>query len=101
MLLEMDSLCFLSLTLPSVAGVLQAVQNVVQVLGPALQQSGTEPWDQRAIDQLLCKVDGSEQKDHLGANAILGLSMACARAGAAAKVRKHFVTIHSCPESRN
>jgi enolase len=47
--------------------------------------------DQKKIDELLNSLDGTENKANLGANAILGVSMACARAGAAAAV-SHFQT---------
>lgn len=44
--------------------------------------------DQKKIDELLNSLDGTKNKAKLGANAILGVSMACARAGAAASVSK-------------
>jgi enolase len=61
-------------------GVLQAVKNVEQVLGPEL--AGMDPFDQALIDRTLCVLDGTAQKENLGANAILGVSLACARAAA-------------------
>lgn len=66
-------------------GVRQAVANVNQMLGPAL--TGHDPSDQRAIDTLLRELDGSPNKGGLGANAILGCSLACARAAALAAGR--------------
>lgn len=67
-------------------GVLQAVANVNEVLGPALVKSGLDVATQlRAIDQAMVDLDGTPNKARLGANAILGVSMACARAGAAAR----------------
>ena len=61
-------------------GVLAAVKNVETVLGPAIQ--GMDALDQAAVDKVLCDADGTNNKGKLGANAILGLSMAVARAGA-------------------
>ncbi|MGH7265740.1 MAG: phosphopyruvate hydratase [Candidatus Rokuibacteriota bacterium] len=61
-------------------GVLQAVKNVEQVLGPEL--AGMDPFDQALVDRTLCLLDGTAQKENLGANAILGVSLACARAAA-------------------
>lgn len=67
-------------------GVLQAVQNIRTVLGPKLiEQKFDVASQQRAVDDFLCKIDGSKDKSRLGANAILGISMAVARAGAAAR----------------
>ncbi len=63
------------------AGVQQAVRNVNEVIGPALiDMPATE---QRAVDQTLIELDGTENKGKLGANAILGTSLATARAAAA------------------
>ena len=63
-------------------GVLRAVENVNAVIAPAL--IGESAFDQRALDQMLINMDGSPNKSHLGANAILSVSMAAARAAAAA-----------------
>lgn len=61
-------------------GVKQAVQNVNEILaGVVLSQCALE---QRHIDDLLCEADGTENKEKLGANAVLGVSMAVARAAA-------------------
>jgi enolase len=62
-------------------GVRRAIDNVVQAIAPALQ--GREAADQQAIDARLCELDGTENKTYLGANALLGVSMAVARAAAA------------------
>lgn len=68
-------------------GVLTAITNVEQVLGPALVESELRvDTQQKEIDALLNKLDGTKNKSKLGANAILGVSMACARAGAAHSV---------------
>ena len=62
-------------------GVQKAVRHVNEVLGPAVE--GLDPTDQRMIDQTLNDRDGTPSKRNLGANAILGVSMATARAAAA------------------
>jgi enolase len=61
-------------------GVRQAVKNVEQVIAPELK--GYDALDQALVDQVLCQLDGTPQKETLGANAILGVSLACARAAA-------------------
>jgi enolase len=61
-------------------GVLRAVENVISVIGPAVV--GEEVLDQRAIDALLLDLDGSAGKSNLGANALLGVSLAAAHASA-------------------
>lgn len=67
-------------------GVLKAVHNVDRILGPAVVKSGLDPArDLRKIDQLMIDLDGTPDKSKLGANAILAISMAAARAGAAAQ----------------
>jgi len=59
-------------------GVLQAVENVETVLAPEL--TGMDAGNQRLIDQTMIALDGTPNKSRLGANAILAVSMACARA---------------------
>jgi enolase len=61
-------------------GVLQAVKNVNEKLGPAIV--GLSALDQAAVDHRLLELDGSSNKGKVGANAILAVSMATARAGA-------------------
>ena len=61
-------------------GVLQAVNNVNTVLNDELR--GMFVDEQRAIDQKMIELDGTENKSRLGANAILGVSLACAKAAA-------------------
>ena len=61
-------------------GVLQAVENVKTIIAPALLDQ--DALDQVEIDTLLLELDGTENKGKLGANAILGVSMAVARAAA-------------------
>ncbi len=62
-------------------GVLGAVANVTDTIAPALY--GLDAADQAGIDALLCDLDGTPNKGSLGANAILGVSLACAHAAAA------------------
>jgi enolase len=61
-------------------GVFKAVANVNKIIAPRLK--GKSPHAQREIDNLMCKLDGTEIKSKLGANAILGVSMAVCRAAA-------------------
>ncbi len=61
-------------------GVLKAVENVNEVIAPAI--IGFDVTDQVGIDKTLIELDGTENKGKLGANAILGVSMAVARAAA-------------------
>jgi enolase len=61
-------------------GVLTAVRAVTDVVGPALE--GNEALDQREVDRLLLQLDGTENRSGLGANAILGVSLATAKAAA-------------------
>jgi enolase len=61
-------------------GVLAAARNVIEVIGPALE--GRDGLDQREVDRLLIELDGTADRSGLGANAILGVSMATAKAAA-------------------
>jgi enolase len=61
-------------------GVQRAVRNVTESILPAVR--GMDVTDQTSLDQKLCEVDGTANKDKLGANAILGVSLATARAAA-------------------
>jgi enolase len=61
-------------------GVLEAVKNVNEVIGPRLEGLAAE--DQMALDYAMLELDGTPNKGHLGANAILGVSLAAARAAA-------------------
>ena len=62
-------------------GVLKAVQNINEIIAPALQ--GFDALDQAEIDRALIELDGTNNKSKLGANALLAVSMATARAAAA------------------
>lgn len=61
-------------------GVENAVKNVVEIIAPELE--GMDVFQQVAIDKLMIELDGTENKGRLGANAILGVSMAVAKAAA-------------------
>ncbi len=63
-------------------GVLKAVSNVTDEIAPALY--GLDASDQAGVDAVLIELDGTPDKGRLGANAILGVSLACAHAAAAA-----------------
>lgn len=63
-------------------GVTKAVANVIERIGPAVE--GMDARDQEGVDALICELDGTENKAELGANAILGVSIAVARAAAEA-----------------
>ena len=62
-------------------GVTRAVANVDGEIAPAVR--GHDAADQRGLDELLCELDGTPNKGRLGANAILGVSLAAAKAAAA------------------
>ena len=63
-------------------GVTKAVNNIVKKIGPALQ--GVDATDQLEVDRIMLDMDGTETKSKLGANAILGVSMATAKAASEA-----------------
>ncbi len=63
-------------------GVLKAVENVEKIISPELK--GKDVVQQKEIDEIMIELDGRKDKSKLGANAILGVSMAICRAGAAA-----------------
>ncbi|MBD3260732.1 MAG: phosphopyruvate hydratase [Candidatus Altiarchaeales archaeon] len=69
-------------------GVLEAVGNIKNVIAPKIK--GLNATSQREIDGLMCELDGTDNKKNLGANAILAVSMAVCRAGAAAEGKKLF-----------
>lgn len=69
-------------------GVLQAVQHINQTINHGLQ--GYSVGDQALLDQRLCELDGTANKSHLGANALLAVSLAAARARAAAEHQPLF-----------
>ncbi|MBI4336167.1 MAG: phosphopyruvate hydratase, partial [Candidatus Omnitrophica bacterium] len=64
-------------------GVLKAVENVRKIIGPKLV--GKEPFNQREIDEFMIALDGTQNKSRLGANAVLSVSLAVAKAAAVEK----------------
>jgi enolase len=78
-------------------GVLKAVENVNNII--AAEVVGLDALDQVDIDHTLIELDGTENKSKLGANAILGVSMACARAAAdylGLPLYKYLGAFHAC-----
>ena len=69
-------------------GVTKAVNNIVKKIGPALQ--GVDATDQLEVDRIMLDMDGTETKSKLGANAILGVSMATAKAASEAMRKKKY-----------
>jgi len=61
-------------------GVLKAVQNVNEIISPEME--GIDVLEQKLIDEIMIDLDGTANKNKLGANAILGVSLACAKAAA-------------------
>ena len=79
-------------------GVLKAVANVHDRIAPAL--CGKSAFDQRAIDDLLIELDGTHNKGNLGANAVLGVSLAAARAASTSSGRplyEYFNSLQPAP----
>jgi len=79
-------------------GVTKAVNNVNTALADAVK--GIDVADQRSVDDAMLKADGTPNKGNLGANAILGISLAASKAGAAAKgvpLWKHYADIAGNP----
>jgi len=66
-------------------GVLKAVENVNKIIAPALIEKNLDVKDQTAVDDFLKSLDGTPNKAKLGANAILGVSLAVAKAAATEK----------------
>ncbi|KAI9318551.1 enolase [Dichotomocladium elegans] len=66
-------------------GVLKAVENVNKIIGPALIEANLNVVDQKAVDAFLLELDGTPNKSKFGANAVLGVSLAIAKAGAGEK----------------
>ncbi|XP_077923910.1 beta-enolase isoform X2 [Halichoerus grypus] len=66
-------------------GVLKAVEHINKTLGPALLEKKLSVVDQEKVDKFMIELDGTENKSKFGANAILGVSLAVCKAGAAEK----------------
>lgn len=80
------------------SGVLDAVKNVEKIIAPKL--TGLEITGQEKIDDLIIKLDGTKNKSRLGANAILSVSLSCARAGALASGIELYEYINKSYELR-
>ena len=78
-------------------GVLTAVDNVMGQIAPELEDFDAS--EQRVIDETMIALDGSENKNKLGANAILGVSLAVAHA-AAESAATSVARMHTCSRSR-
>jgi enolase len=76
--------------------VLTAVNNVNSKIGPALVADAIDPYDQVQVDNYLIKMDGTENKSKLGANAMLGVSLATAKACAESRGRFLYEYIGGC-----
>jgi enolase len=77
-------------------GVLKAVSNVNRKIGPALIKDMIDPFDQASVDGYMIAMDGTENKSKLGANAILGVSLATAKAAAESRGRFLYEYIGGC-----
>ncbi len=80
-------------------GVQDAILNVNDIIGPKLK--GKNPENQKEIDELMIKLDGTENKSKLGANAILAVSIAVCRAGAGAKKQPLYKHIAELAGNKN
>ncbi|MDR2395554.1 MAG: phosphopyruvate hydratase [Endomicrobium sp.] len=82
-------------------GVLKAVSNINNIIAPKLL--GLEITNQQEIDNVMIKLDNTDFKSNLGANAVLGVSLACAKAGAVSKkmpVYKYIREIYNIQDDR-
>ncbi|PIE72767.1 MAG: phosphopyruvate hydratase [Deltaproteobacteria bacterium] len=80
-------------------GVLKAVEAINKEIAPALQ--GKEAYEQKAVDQIMLELDGTENKENLGANAILAVSLALAKAAAqdrAVPLYQYIAELNNTPE---
>jgi enolase len=82
-------------------GVLNAVRGITATIAPALL--GHDAADQAGLDQVMLDLDGTENKTHLGANAILAVSLAAAKAAAAGRgvqLYEHLATLYGAAQVR-
>jgi len=82
-------------------GVQHAIDNVNKIIAPALLAKNLDVVNQREVDEFMLSLDGTENKSKLGANAILGVSLAIAKAGAAQKgipLYKHIADLAGTSE---
>ncbi|KAB5584199.1 hypothetical protein PHYPO_G00104630 [Pangasianodon hypophthalmus] len=90
-----DKSCYLG------KGVSKAVEHVNQTIAPALIEQGIPVVEQDKIDQFMLELDGTDNKSKFGANAILGVSLAVCKAGAAEKgvpLYRHIADLAGNPE---
>lgn len=84
-------------------GVLKAVANVNDVIAPAFVKANIDVTNQQKVDDFLNSLDGTPNKSKLGANAILGVSLSAAKAGAAEKgvsLFQHFADISGAKQDK-
>lgn len=74
-------------------GVQKTIHNVEKIIAPKLR--GIDCWEQEKIDRLMIKLDGTSNKRRLGANALLAVSLACARAAALAEKKELYQYINT------
>ncbi len=74
----------------------KAVQNVNEIIGPMLIEEEIDPFDQTAVDNFMINLDGTNNKSKLGANAILGVSLANVKAAADSRGRFLYEYIGGC-----
>uniref|UniRef100_A0A8C9ABP9 Beta-enolase n=1 Tax=Prolemur simus TaxID=1328070 RepID=A0A8C9ABP9_PROSS len=82
-------------------GVLKAVEHINKTLGPALLEKKLSVVDQEKVDKFMIGLDGTENKSKFGANAILGVSLAVCKAGAAEKgvpLYRHIADLAGNPD---
>merc|ERR1712215_346852 len=82
-------------------GVQKAVHNINNMIAPEIVAKCLDPVEQVKIDDLMLALDGTENKSKLGANAILGVSMAVCKAGAAElalPLYKHIANLAGYPD---
>ncbi|CCH40616.1 enolase [Wickerhamomyces ciferrii] len=82
-------------------GVLKAVANVNEIIAPALVKENLDVTNQEKVDEFLLSLDGTPNKSKLGANAILGVSLAAAKAAAGEKnvpLYQHIADISKTPQ---
>ncbi len=77
-------------------GVQKAVTNVNEKIGPALIKDMIDPFDQVEVDKYLINLDGTENKGKMGANALLGVSLATVKAAAESRGRFLYEYIGGC-----
>lgn len=81
-------------------GVLKAVNNINQIIGPALVTAGVDPIDQQGLDSRLIQMDGTENKSRMGANAILAVSTASCKAAAMAQKISAYQWVQKLSEAK-